>query len=127
MSDPGVDSRQGRHGAVSYMHIPAVDVRRSAAFYGAALGWTIHNGDTDRPGFQDGGGGYVGGAFVTYQQPSTEPGFLFYVYVDAIDEAVDRVIAAGGEIVRPPYDEGNLRVATFRDPAGNVVGLWQAQ
>jgi len=33
--------------------------------------------------------------------------------------------AAGGEVVRAPYQEGNLWVATFRDPAGNVVGLWQ--
>ena len=124
MSDPGVDRRLGRTGGISYLHIPAVDVRRSAAFYGAALGWTIHNADTDRPGFED-GGGYVGGAFVTYQAVSREPGFLFYVYVDRLDEAVERVAAAGGEVVRAPYPEGNLWIATFRDPAGNVVGLWQ--
>ncbi|MDQ2826615.1 MAG: VOC family protein [Actinomycetota bacterium] len=122
MTDPGVDRRLSRAGGISYLHIPATDVRRSAAFYGAALGWTIHNADTDRPGFDD-GGGCVSGAFVTDQQPSTEPGFLLYVYVDRIDEAVDRIRRAGGEIVRAPYDEGNLRVATFRDPAGNVVGL----
>ncbi len=126
MTDPGVDPRQARPGAISYLHIPALDVRRSAAFYGEALGWTIHNADTDRPGFQDGGGGHIGGAFVTYQRVSAEPGFLFYVYVDEIDAAVAGVAAAGGEVVRPPYAEGNLWVATFKDPAGNVVGLWQA-
>jgi predicted enzyme related to lactoylglutathione lyase len=32
---------------------------------------------------------------------------------------------AGGETVREPYAEGDLRVATFRDPAGNVIGIWQ--
>jgi predicted enzyme related to lactoylglutathione lyase len=124
VTDPGVDRNLSRSGGISYLHIPAVDVRRSAAFYGAALGWTIHNADTNRPGFED-GGGHVGGAFVTNQAPSREPGFLFYVYVDQIDEAVERVTAAGGEVVRAPYEEGNLWVATFRDPAGNVVGLWQ--
>jgi len=124
VSDPGVDPRLGRTGGISYLHIPAADVRRSAAFYGEALGWTIHNGDTDRPGFED-GGAHVGGAFVTDQAVSREPGFLFYVYVDRIDGAVARVTAAGGEVVRAPYQEGNLWVATFRDPAGNVVGLWQ--
>jgi hypothetical protein len=32
---------------------------------------------------------------------------------------------SGGSSVTPPYPEGNLKVATFRDPAGNVVGIWQ--
>ena len=38
--------------------------------------------------------------------------------------AVDTV-RYGGEIVAAPYAEGNLSVATFRDPSGNVMGLWQ--
>src|SRR5271165_5264256 len=32
----------------------------------------------------------------------------------------------GAELVTPPYPEGNLRIATIRDPAGNVIGIWQA-
>jgi predicted enzyme related to lactoylglutathione lyase len=32
----------------------------------------------------------------------------------------------GGEIVEGARPEGNLRVGLFRDPAGNVLGLWQA-
>jgi hypothetical protein len=27
--------------------------------------------------------------------------------------------------VREVYAEGDLWVATFRDPAGNVIGIWQ--
>lgn len=121
--DAAVDRAQSRDGAISYFHIPAVDVRRSAAFYGAVLGWTIHNGDTNRPGFVD-GTGRVGGAWVTNQAVATEPGLLPYVYVDHIDDTLDRVQAHGGEVVAAPYEEGNLWVATFRDPAGNVMGLW---
>ena len=37
----------------------------------------------------------------------------------------DRVVTNGGEVVTAPYPEGDLRVATFRDPAGNVIGVWQ--
>ena len=33
--------------------------------------------------------------------------------------------AQGCEIVKAPYAEGALRVATVRDPAGNVIGIWQ--
>lgn len=45
-----------------------------------------------------------------------------YIYVHGVDAALERVKVNGGEIVRPPYREGDLWVATFRDPAGNVVG-----
>jgi hypothetical protein len=34
-------------------------------------------------------------------------------------------LSYGGDVVTPPYDEGGLRVSTFRDPAGNVLGIWQ--
>jgi len=35
------------------------------------------------------------------------------------------VAARGGVVIEVPYAEGDLRVATFRDPAGNVIGVWQ--
>ena len=54
-----------------------------------------------------------------------EPGVLPYVFVERVDETLEKVVAQGGEVVTPPYPEGDLRVATFRDPAGNVIGVWQ--
>lgn len=36
-----------------------------------------------------------------------------------------KVLAHGGEVVTAPYVEGDLLVATFRDPPGNVLGVWQ--
>jgi predicted enzyme related to lactoylglutathione lyase len=62
---------------------------------------------------------------VTGRAISREPGLLPYIYVDHIDEVVGRVVAHGGEVVKAVYPEGNLWVATVRDPAGNVIGLWQ--
>lgn len=41
-----------------------------------------------------------------------------------IDEILQQIETQGGEIAKVPYPEGNLWVATFRDPAGNVIGLW---
>jgi predicted enzyme related to lactoylglutathione lyase len=31
----------------------------------------------------------------------------------------------GAAVVTLPYQEGNLTIATVRDPAGNVIGIWQ--
>jgi uncharacterized protein len=42
-----------------------------------------------------------------------------------IDESLGRVTAHGGEVTVPPYREGDLWVALFRDPAGNIIGVWQ--
>ena len=44
----------------------------------------------------------------------------------AIDDTVERIEANGGQIVLPPYPEGDLWVSTFRDPSGNVLGVWHA-
>ena len=52
-------------------------------------------------------------------------GLLPYIYVDTIDVTTELIQAHGGEIIEPPSPEGNLLVGTFRDPAGNVLGLWQ--
>jgi predicted enzyme related to lactoylglutathione lyase len=121
----GVDKGLARHGHVSYLEIPAVDAEQSAAFYEAVFGWSIHRRDSGRRSFDDGSGDLIG-AWVTSRAVSNEPGLLPYIYVDHIDDVVARVQARGGEIVEAPYPEGDLWVATFRDPAGNVMGIWQA-
>ncbi|MCU1493223.1 MAG: Glyoxalase family protein [Acidimicrobiaceae bacterium] len=121
---PGVESRLKRSGSISYLHIPAVDVREAAEFYESVFGWTVHGRDTDRPSFEDATGN-VGGAWMTDQAISRKPGLLLYIYVDQIDVTVGLITTHGGEIVAPAYPEGDLWVATFRDPAGNVLGLWQ--
>jgi predicted enzyme related to lactoylglutathione lyase len=50
---------------------------------------------------------------------------LPYFYVDRIDDAVNGVVSHNGEVVKAPYPEGKLWIATVRDPAGNILGLWQ--
>lgn len=119
----GVGELLARPGGISYLHIPAADVRQAAAFYQAVFGWTINNPDSDRPSFDD-GTGHVSGAWISDHLVPAQPGLLPYVYVEDVEQTAARVIANGGEVVRSPFPEGNLTVATFRDPAGNTIGLW---
>ena len=49
---------------------------------------------------------------------------LLYVMVDSVARTVDAVIANGGEIVQPIGVDPPEVTARFRDPAGNVVGLY---
>lgn len=120
-----VDSGLARHGHVSYLEIPAVDAEKSAAFYEAVFGWAVHRRDSGRISFDDRSGTLIG-AWETSRAASREPGLLPYIYVDGIDRVVERIVAGGGQVVKPPYPEGDLWVATFRDPGGNLMGIWQA-
>ena len=45
--------------------------------------------------------------------------------VDSVAATVDLVVASGGEIVQPIGVDAPEITARFRDPAGNVIGLYQ--
>jgi hypothetical protein len=110
-------------GKLSYVQIPALDAELSARFYAACFGWEIR-GTPEHRSFSDASGELIG-AWVTDRQVSSEPGILPYISVGNVDAALAHITAAGGTVVLQPYPEGELRVATFRDPAGNVLGIWQ--
>ena len=64
--------------------------------------------------------------WVLDRQPSGDAGVLVYIRVDDVDASLEAITEAGGEIVLPRTDEGEgLAYATFRDPAGNVLGVFQ--
>ena len=50
---------------------------------------------------------------------------MVYVMVASAATAVDAVLSAGGEIVKPVDPDAREVVATFRDPAGNLMGIYQ--
>lgn len=122
-SDAEQEPRVFRRGGISYLHIPATDPRGSARFYAEVFGWKVDVARDD-PSFED-GTGHVIGHLMSGLPVAGEAGILPYVFVDLVDETLESVVAQGGEVVTPPYPEGDLRVATFRDPAGNVIGVWQ--
>ena len=112
-----------RAGGVSYLRIPAPDPGGAAAFYASVFGWRVRT-DREEPSFED-GSGHVIGHFISRMPVAGEAGVRPYVFVASVDETLAKALAAGGEMFEDPYPEGNLRVATFKDPAGNVVGVWE--
>ena len=44
---------------------------------------------------------------------------------DDLDADVERLTAAGIEFIERPADSGELRIATLKDPEGNIVQLLQ--
>ena len=112
-------------GKICYVQIPAVDVGRSVDFYETVFGWNIRRRTEGEVAFDD-TVGEVSGTWVTGRPPSSEPGLLLYIMVESVEQTLDKISEAGGEVVTPLTAQGEDEAfATFRDPAGNVLGIGQ--
>jgi uncharacterized protein len=112
------------NGKLCYLEIPAIDVQRSADFYAKVFGWRLRQRGDGRTAFDD-TTGEVSGTWVAGRPPASQPGFLFYIMVDSVEAAIEAVTRHGGELVQPIGVDAPEITARFRDPAGNVVGLYQ--
>ena len=112
------------NGKICYLEIPATDLRRSVDFYQAVFGWSIRRRGDGTTAFDD-GVGQVSGTWVTGRPPSREPGLLIYVMVDSVAATIEAIVAHGGELMQPIGADAPEITARFRDPAGNVIGLYQ--
>ena len=104
--------------------MPAIDVHRSAEFYEKVFGWRIRQRSDGSTAFDD-TTGEVSGTWVVGRPPSAQPGLLFYIMVDSVAASVDAVVAHGGELAQPIGADAPEITARFRDPGGNVIGLYQ--
>ncbi len=112
------------NGKVCYIEIPAVDIHGSADFYARVFGWRTRQRGDGHTAFDD-TTGEVSGRWVVGRPPSSEPGLLLYIMVDSVAATVDAVMAHGGELVQAIGVDAPEVTARFRDPAGNVIGLYQ--
>src|SRR4051812_19563367 len=91
-----------RPGGLTYLHLPAADLRASAAFYRGVLGWKIE----ERPDglrFSDPDGLLIGGFGLGPAQ--REERIVCYFYVEDLQAATARATAEGGEVVAAPAAE----------------------
>jgi len=112
------------NGKICYIELPATDIARSADFYRTVFGWHVRQRGDGSTAFDD-GVGEVSGTWALRQPPSVTPGLLVYVMVDSVAATVEAIVANGGEIVQPIGADAPEITARFRDPGGNVLGLYQ--
>ena len=112
------------NGKICYVEIPAVDIARSADFFTKVFGWRTRKRGDGAVAFDD-GAGEVSGTWVLGRPPMSDVGLLVYIMVDSVAAAIDEVVANGGVIVQPIGADAPEITARFRDPAGNIFGLYQ--
>jgi predicted enzyme related to lactoylglutathione lyase len=114
------------NGKICYLEMPASDVSRSAEFYQRVFGWTIRKRGNGSTAFDD-AVGEVSGTWVTGRPPATTPGLMIYIMVDNAAATLEAIVANGGEIVQPIGADAPEITARFRDPGGNVIGVYQGK
>jgi predicted enzyme related to lactoylglutathione lyase len=112
------------NGKICYIEIPTTDIVRSSDFYQRVFGWNVRQRGDGSTAFDD-TTGQVSGSWVLGRPPASAPGLLFYIMVDSVAATLDEIVANGGEVVQPIGVDAPEITVRFRDPGGNVVGLYQ--
>jgi len=117
-----------------HFEIPADDVARAREFYGSIFEWelqdmqgmdytivkTVPVDDQQMPTEP----GAINGGLM--QRTSDTPAPVITIDVESIDDALKKIDAAGGSVVKPRAEiPGMGAYAYFKDTEGNVLGLWE--
>jgi len=113
-----------KHGKICYVELPSANPAKSADFYREIFGWNIRTRGDGATSFDDTVGG-VSGSFDTNKKPVANPGLILSIMVDDIRATIEEIVAYGCEIVDPLGFYPSELIAHFRDPGGNLIGLYQ--
>ncbi len=105
------------HGQLCYLQIPALDVTASARFYQRVFGWRV-----DPPGAEFRAPALIG-QWITDRVPSPDAGPIGWIFVHDVEATLAEATQAGATDGNAPVPDGPRRLASFRDPAGNLVGV----
>lgn len=108
------------------------DPEAAVAFYSGLFGWEFTDrAPTDAPGHYFVAQLRGGDVAAVGSQPvgaPPNPNWNTYVWVDGVDDAVVKVIDAGGRVLNDPFEVGEAgRMAVVADREGATLCLWQAK
>ena len=112
------------NGKICYIELPSRNVDESSSFYHTVFGWQIRRRSDGSVAFDD-GVGQVSGTWRTDRNPADEIRMLVHIMVDDIEDTMQKVKDHGGMIVQPVGLDAPEITAHFRDPSGNILGLYQ--
>jgi predicted enzyme related to lactoylglutathione lyase len=111
---------RGRHvlNGIGHFDISGPDIEQLGQFYAATFGWTVH---ARGPGYSslETPDGAVDGAIVESDDAALTVGIV----VPQLDAALNAAVEHGGTVIMPVTDNGWVKKAQIRDPAGNCLTL----
>jgi uncharacterized protein len=116
----------GKPGQVGWHELLAADWRKAFAFYGELFGWQRADAEIG-PGTSYqlfSAGGLMIGGISTKLRTDPVPYWVYYINVDDIEAALERVKTAGGRIFeRPVQTPGGSWIVRCGDPQGAAFAL----
>ena len=111
------------HGKIDYVEYPARDIAATKRFFEQAFGWAFEDYGPDYAAFSD--EGLDGGFFRSEAAARTDrASALIVFYSDDLEGTLSKVVAAGGEIVKPIFSFPGGRRFHFTEPSGNELAAW---
>jgi predicted enzyme related to lactoylglutathione lyase len=105
---------------IDYIEFPATDISATKRFYSDVFGWKFEDYGPEYTSFHD---GRLAGGFWT--APAVQKGgVLVVIYAADLSATEEKVKAAGGVIVKPPFSFPGGRRFHFTDPNGNELSVW---
>jgi predicted enzyme related to lactoylglutathione lyase len=120
---------------VVHFEIPVGDLERAKAFYGTVFDWELQTipdmqytiamtTPIDEQTQMPTSPGAINGGLMDRSKETPTP--VITIGVDSVEEALKKVEAEGGTVVTPSTEiPGMGAFGYFKDPEGNVMGLFQ--
>jgi hypothetical protein len=112
------------NGKICYIELPSRDIEESRNFYQSIFGWNTRQRNDGSVAFDD-SVGQVSGTWRTDRKSSSETGMIVHIMIDDIEDTMQKIKDLGGTIVQPVGMDAPEITAHFRDPSGNIFGLYQ--
>lgn len=122
MDSLAADKRAARERRIDYVEFASIDPDASRAFFEQVFGWQFQAYGPDYLAFND--GRLDGGFYRSTAPAAAEAGPLVVLYADDLVPVIERIRAAGGEIVKPVFGFPGGSRFHFREPGGTTLAVW---
>ena len=111
----------------AHVELSTDDVKKAKKFYTAVFAWKLNDLPDMSYTIIDVAGG-TGGGMMLKPAPDAPTAWLPYVQVDDVNATMAKVVKAGGKVVMPYQEIGEMgAIGVFVDPSGAALGLWAAK
>jgi predicted enzyme related to lactoylglutathione lyase len=111
-----------QHEKINYVEYPSRDLQATKSFFEQAFGWEFVDYGPD---YAFSGEGLDGGFFRSELASHTENGSALLVfYSNNLESTLEKVVSAGGSVIKPIFAFPGGRRFHFTEPGGNEFAAW---
>jgi len=111
------------HEKINYLEYPSQHIEATKVFFSTVFQWQFEDFGPDYCAFYN--AGLDGGFYRANLCSRAEEGAaLVVLFSENLEDTQEKIMAAGGRIVKPIFDFPGGRRFHFREPGGNELAVW---